>query len=50
MTNTKMTDPEVLEWRFTVRVGSFSIRQNSSGQGLHDSGEGIQREVTFLEP
>jgi 5-oxoprolinase (ATP-hydrolysing) len=49
MTNTKMTDPEVLEWRFPVRVDSFSIRQNSGGQGLHDGGEGIRREVTFLE-
>ncbi len=50
MTNTKMTDPEVLEWRFPVRVDSFSIRHGSGGRGLHDGGEGIRREVTFLEP
>ena len=49
MTNTKMTDPEVLEWRFPVRVGSFSIRRGSGGKGLHDGGDGIRREVMFLE-
>ena len=50
MTNTKMTDPEVLEWCFPVRVDSFSIRRDSGGRGLHDGGEGIRREGTFLEP
>jgi 5-oxoprolinase (ATP-hydrolysing) len=49
MTNTKLTDPEVLEWRFPVRVDSFSIRRGSGGKGLHDGGEGIRREVVFLE-
>ena len=44
-----MTDPEVLEWRFPVRIGSFSIRQGSGGEGLHDGGDGIRREVIFLE-
>ncbi len=49
MTNTKMTDPEVLEWRFPVRVDSFSVRQGSGGKGLYDGGDGIVREVTFLD-
>jgi len=49
MTNTRMTDPEVLEWRFPVRVDSFSIRRGSGGKGLYDGGDGIVREVTFLE-
>jgi 5-oxoprolinase (ATP-hydrolysing) len=44
-----MTDPEVLEWRFPVRVDSFSIRRGSGGRGAHDGGDGIRREVTFLE-
>ena len=49
MTNTKMTDPEVLEWRFPVQVDSFSILKGSGGKGLFDGGEGIRREVKFLE-
>ncbi|MDJ0950645.1 MAG: hydantoinase B/oxoprolinase family protein [Alphaproteobacteria bacterium] len=49
MTNTKMTDPEVLEWRFPVRVDSFSIRRGSGGRGMHHGGDGVRREVTFLE-
>ena len=49
MTNTKMTDPEVLEQRFPVRVDSFSIRHGSGGQGKFPGGDGIVREVTFLE-
>ena len=49
MTNTKMTDPEVLEQRFPVRVDNFSIRHGSGGQGKFPGGDGIIREVTFLE-
>ncbi len=49
MTNTKLTDPEVLEWRFPVRVDSFSVRRGSGGKGLYDGGDGIVREVTFLD-
>ena len=49
MTNTKMTDPEVLEQRFPVRVDSFSIRHGSGGQGKFPGGDGIVRKVTFLE-
>ena len=49
MTNTKMTDPEVLEWRFPVRVDSFSILHGTGGKGKFEGGDGIVREVTFLE-
>ncbi|MEP4193195.1 MAG: hydantoinase B/oxoprolinase family protein, partial [Sneathiella sp.] len=50
MTNTRMTDPEILEWRFPVRVDEFSIRKNSGGKGLHKGGNGSVRKLTFLEP
>ena len=50
MTNTRMTDPEVLESRFPVRVEEFSIRHGSGGQGAHRGGEGILRRLRFLEP
>ncbi|QUJ75879.1 hydantoinase B/oxoprolinase family protein [Sulfitobacter albidus] len=50
MTNTRMTDPEVLETRFPVRVDQFSIRQGSGGEGRWRGGEGIERHLQFLEP
>ena len=50
MTNTRMTDPEVLEWRFPVRVESFSIRHGSAGKGKFQGGNGVIREIRFLEP
>jgi 5-oxoprolinase (ATP-hydrolysing) len=50
MTNTRMTDPEVLEWRFPVRVEEFSIRKNSGGKGLYQGGNGVVRKLRFLEP
>lgn len=50
MTNTRMTDPEVLETRFPVRVDEFSIRQGSGGVGQYAGGEGIVRRLRFLEP
>ena len=50
MTNTRMTDPEVLEQRFPVRVEAFAIRQGSGGEGRHRGGEGIERRLRFLEP
>jgi 5-oxoprolinase (ATP-hydrolysing) len=50
MTNTRMTDPEILETRFPVRVDEFSIRQNSGGAGKHQGGDGITRRLRFLEP
>jgi 5-oxoprolinase (ATP-hydrolysing) len=50
MTNTRMTDPEILESRFPVRLENFSIRQNSGGQGRHRGGNGSIRKLRFLEP
>jgi len=50
MTNTRLTDPEVLETRFPVRVERFGIRQGSGGEGKWHGGEGIRRDVRFLEP
>ncbi|MEL6683081.1 MAG: hydantoinase B/oxoprolinase family protein, partial [Pseudomonadota bacterium] len=49
MTNTRMTDPEVLETRFPVRVDEFSIRSDSGGAGEFVGGDGIMRRLTFNE-
>jgi 5-oxoprolinase (ATP-hydrolysing) len=48
MTNTRLTDPEVLERRYPVRVRRFHIRRGSGGTGLHRGGEGVVRELEFL--
>ena len=50
MTNTRMTDSEVLENRFPVRVEEFSIRRGSGGVGKNHGGSGIVRRMRFLEP
>jgi 5-oxoprolinase (ATP-hydrolysing) len=50
MTNSRLTDPEVLEWRFPVRLESFEIRRGSGGRGRHRGGDGAVRRVRFLEP
>ena len=50
MTNSRLTDPEVLEYRFPVILDEFKIRKNSGGAGKHKGGEGIERKVRFLEP
>jgi len=50
MTNTRMTDPEILENRFPVRVDAFSIRHGSGGAGAFQGGDGIIRKMRFLEP
>ncbi|HJU22880.1 MAG TPA: hydantoinase B/oxoprolinase family protein [Casimicrobiaceae bacterium] len=50
MTNSRLTDPEVLEWRFPVRLEEFSIRQGSGGRGARRGGDGAIRRVRFLEP
>ena len=50
MTNTRLTDPEVLEDRYPVRLRRFEIRRGSGGAGLHRGGDGIVREIEFLEP
>ena len=49
MTNTRATDPEILEWRFPVVVESFSIRHGSGGKGKHTGGNGIIRRARFEE-
>jgi 5-oxoprolinase (ATP-hydrolysing) len=50
MTNTRMTDPEVLERRHPVRVRRFAIRRGSGGTGAHRGGDGIVRELEVLRP
>lgn len=50
MTNTRITDPEIMEHRYPVRLEQFSIRKNSGGQGKWKGGDGVTREITFLEP
>ena len=50
MTNSRITDPEVLEWRFPVLLESFAIRAGSAGAGLHHGGKGVVRRLRFLEP
>ncbi len=49
MTNSRLTDPEVLEWRFPVLLESFAIRANSGGNGYHRGGNGVVRRVRFRE-
>lgn len=49
MTNTRMTDPEVLEARYPVRLERFEIRRGSGGAGAYRGGDGVRREVTFLD-
>jgi 5-oxoprolinase (ATP-hydrolysing) len=49
MTNSRLTDPEVLEWRFPVRLETFAIRRGSGGIGRHKGGDGVRRRVRFLE-
>lgn len=50
MTNTRITDPEVLEQRLPVRLQRFAIRRGSGGAGRHRGGDGIIREFEFLRP
>ncbi|HEY0017935.1 MAG TPA: hydantoinase B/oxoprolinase family protein [Longimicrobium sp.] len=50
MTNTRITDPEVVEHRYPVRVERFGIRAGSGGAGAHRGGDGAVRELTFLAP
>jgi 5-oxoprolinase (ATP-hydrolysing) len=50
MTNSRITDPEVLEWRFPVRLEKFSIREGSGGDGEYHGGDGVVRKVRFLKP
>jgi 5-oxoprolinase (ATP-hydrolysing) len=50
MTNTRMTDPEVLELRYPVVLEEFSIRRGSGGAGKWRGGDGVRRRIRFLEP
>ena len=50
MTNSRLTDPEVLEERFPVLLKEFSIRTHSGGQGQYKGGNGVVRVLQFLEP
>jgi 5-oxoprolinase (ATP-hydrolysing) len=50
MTNSRITDPEVLEWRYPVRLDAFSIRRGSGGRGRHWGGDGAIRRIRFLSP
>jgi len=49
-TNSLMTDPEVLEWRFPVLLERFEIRRGSGGEGRHRGGDGVIRQIRFRAP
>ena len=49
MTNTRLTDPEILEFRYPVLLEDFHIRKNSGGRGAWNAGDGIRRTIRFLE-
>ena len=49
MTNTRLTDPEILELRYPVKINNFSIRKNSGGKGKFNGGNGTIREIEFLQ-
>ncbi|HDO06440.1 MAG TPA: 5-oxoprolinase, partial [Bacteroidetes bacterium] len=49
MTNTRITDPEIMEHRYPVRLQRFQIRKNSGGKGAFHGGDGLIREYEFLE-
>ncbi|HZF93392.1 MAG TPA: hydantoinase B/oxoprolinase family protein [Allosphingosinicella sp.] len=50
MTNSRLTDPEILETRYPVLLERFAIRSGSGGEGRHRGGEGVERRIRFLEP
>ncbi|MFO7858954.1 MAG: hydantoinase B/oxoprolinase family protein, partial [Ectothiorhodospiraceae bacterium] len=50
MTNSRLTDPEVLETRFPVRLERFAVRHGSGGSGQWPGGDGVERQLRFLEP
>ncbi|MGL5082684.1 MAG: hydantoinase B/oxoprolinase family protein [Microcoleaceae cyanobacterium] len=49
MTNSRLTDPEVLEWRYPVLVDDFAVRPGSGGRGQHQGGNGVVRRIRFRE-
>lgn len=50
MTNSRLTDPEILEWRYPVLLESFGVREGSGGEGRWHGGSGVERRIRFLEP
>ena len=50
MTNTRITDPEILERRYPIVLKSFGLRSGSGGAGRHPGGDGVVRELEFLRP
>jgi 5-oxoprolinase (ATP-hydrolysing) len=50
MTNSRLTDPEILERRFPVRMEAFSLRPGSGGAGRNPGGDGVVRRIRFLAP
>jgi 5-oxoprolinase (ATP-hydrolysing) len=50
MTNSRLTDPEILEQRYPVVLDVFHVRQLSGGRGDHAGGNGVERHIRFLEP
>lgn len=50
MTNSRLTDPEILEWRYPVLLESFGVREDSGGRGRWHGGRGVERRLRFLEP
>ncbi|MFI8914931.1 hydantoinase B/oxoprolinase family protein [Streptomyces sp. NPDC053513] len=50
MTNSRLTDPEILEWRHPVRVDAFAVREDGGGRGRWRGGHGVERRLRFLEP
>lgn len=50
MTNSRLTDPEILEWRFPVLLEEFKIRRGSGGQGKYKGGDGTTRRIRFTKP
>lgn len=50
MTNTRITDPEILEKRYPVFLTSFTLRKNSGGNGTFRGGDGVMRELQFRSP
>lgn len=50
MTNTRITDPEILESRYPIILNKFCLRNGSGGKGEYNGGEGVERELLFRKP
>jgi N-methylhydantoinase B/oxoprolinase/acetone carboxylase alpha subunit len=50
MTNTRITDPEIMERRYPVVLREFSLRLGSGGDGQYRGGDGVIRDIEFLQP